>query len=97
MCGHLSSAYPGLSALHCLNKLSLDGNQLSSLDASVLDQLPKLTFLSAANNCITSLHGIWKVQSLLELYIGGNQISTTRDIYFLKVRKVGPHYYHCVP
>nr|XP_033499540.1 leucine-rich repeat-containing protein 9 [Epinephelus lanceolatus] len=74
----------GLSKLHCLNKLSVDGNQLSNLDASVLDQLPNLSFLSVENNCISSLHGIQRARSLLELYIGNNQISTSRDIYYLK-------------
>lgn len=77
--------FPGLSKLHCLKKLSVDGNQLSSLDTSVLDQLPNLDFLSAENNCITSLHGIQRARSLLELYIGGNNIYTTKDIYYLKV------------
>ncbi|XP_019940178.2 leucine-rich repeat-containing protein 9 isoform X2 [Paralichthys olivaceus] len=78
------STLSGLSKLLCLNKLSVDGNQLSTLDASVLDQLPNLTFLSVENNCISSLHGIQRVRSLLELYIGNNQISTPRDIYYLK-------------
>ncbi|XP_029982636.1 leucine-rich repeat-containing protein 9-like isoform X2 [Sphaeramia orbicularis] len=78
------STLSGLSKLHCLNKLSLDGNQLSSLDASVLEQLPNLSFLSVENNYISSLHGIQRVRSLLELYIGNNQISTSRDIYYLK-------------
>uniref|UniRef100_A0A3B4XI37 Leucine rich repeat containing 9 n=1 Tax=Seriola lalandi dorsalis TaxID=1841481 RepID=A0A3B4XI37_SERLL len=73
-----------LSKLHCLNKLSVDGNQLSSLDASVLDQLPNLSFLSVENNRISSLHGIQRVRSVLELYIGNNEISTSRDIYYLK-------------
>uniref|UniRef100_A0A3B5A897 Leucine-rich repeat-containing protein 9-like n=1 Tax=Stegastes partitus TaxID=144197 RepID=A0A3B5A897_9TELE len=75
-----------LARLQCLNKLSVDGNQLSSLDASVLDQLPNLAFLSVENNRITSLHGIHRVRSLLELYIGSNQLSASRDIYYLKVR-----------
>ncbi|XP_051237082.1 leucine-rich repeat-containing protein 9 isoform X1 [Dicentrarchus labrax] len=78
------STLNGLSKLHCLNKLSVDGNQLSSLDASVLDQLPNLSFLSVEDNCISSLHGIQRVRSLLELYIGNNHISTSQDIYFLK-------------
>ncbi|KAM7375862.1 hypothetical protein PAMP_005628 [Pampus punctatissimus] len=78
------SALTGLSKLHCLNKLSVDGNQLSSLDASVLDQLPNMSFLSVENNYITSLHGVQRVRSLLELYVGNNQISTSRDIYYLK-------------
>ncbi|XP_074516923.1 leucine-rich repeat-containing protein 9 isoform X1 [Sebastes fasciatus] len=78
------STLNGLTKLHCLNKLSLDGNQLSSLDASVLDQLPNLSFMSVENNCISSLHGIQRARSLLELCIGNNQISTSRDIYYLK-------------
>ncbi|XP_062296863.1 leucine-rich repeat-containing protein 9 [Scomber scombrus] len=78
------STLNGLSNLHCLNKLSLDGNHLSSLDTSVLDQLPNLFFLSVENNCITSLYGIHRVRSLLELYVGNNQICISRDIYYLK-------------
>lgn len=100
----LLSVSSGLSKLHCLNKLSVNWNQLSSLDASVLDQLPNLTFLSMENNCISSLHGIQRVRSLLELYIGSNQISTSRDIYYLKasrreIRTIGfrfPHHFPCV-
>lgn len=84
-CISLLSVSSGLSKLHCLNKLSLDGNQLSSLDASVLDQLPNLSFLSVENNCISSLHGIQRARSLLELYIGNNHISMSQDIYYLKV------------
>ncbi|XP_038584816.1 leucine-rich repeat-containing protein 9 isoform X3 [Micropterus salmoides] len=78
------STLSGLPKLHCLNKLSVDGNQLSSLDASVLDQLPNLSFLSVEKNCISSLHGIQRVRSLLEFYIGNNHISTSQDIYYLK-------------
>ncbi|XP_041669217.1 leucine-rich repeat-containing protein 9 [Cheilinus undulatus] len=78
------STLNGLSKLHNLSKLSLDGNQLTCLDASVLDQLPNLSFLSLENNAISSLHGIQRVRSLLELYIGNNRISTSQDIYFLK-------------
>ncbi|KAA8582195.1 hypothetical protein FQN60_008935 [Etheostoma spectabile] len=81
------STLNGLSKLHCLNKLSVNWNQLSRLDASVLDQLPNLTFLSMENNCISSLHGIQRVRSLLELYFGSNQISSSRDIYYLKASR----------
>uniref|UniRef100_A0A3Q3KZ46 Leucine rich repeat containing 9 n=1 Tax=Mastacembelus armatus TaxID=205130 RepID=A0A3Q3KZ46_9TELE len=73
-----------LSKLHCLNKLSVDGNQLSSLDTSLSDQLPNLSFLSVENNCINSLHGIQRLYSLHELYIANNEISTSRDIYYVK-------------
>lgn len=64
----------------------MDGNQLSILDASLLEQLPSLSFLSVENNCINSLHGIQRVRPLRELYIANNQISTSRDIYYLKAR-----------
>lgn len=79
----------GLSKLHCLNKLSLDGNQLTALDASVLRHLSKLSFLSVENNSISSLHGIQRARSLLELYIGNNRISCSRDIYCMKVNGRG--------
>lgn len=64
----------------------MDGNQLSGLDASVLDSLPNLSFLSVDKNQINSLHGIQRVRSLLELYIGNNQILASRDIFYLKAR-----------
>ncbi|XP_055009676.1 leucine-rich repeat-containing protein 9-like [Boleophthalmus pectinirostris] len=74
----------GLLKLTSLNRLSLDGNQLTSLEPLVLEQLSSLTFLSLDKNHITSLHGIQRVRSLLELYIGNNHISTTLDIFYLK-------------
>ncbi|XP_062326280.1 leucine-rich repeat-containing protein 9 [Osmerus eperlanus] len=74
----------GVSKLHCLTRLSLNGNQLSSLDGSVLDRLPNLHFLSVENNLIGSLSGMQRARSLFELYVGNNNISTTRDIYHLK-------------
>uniref|UniRef100_A0A3P8UK33 Leucine rich repeat containing 9 n=1 Tax=Cynoglossus semilaevis TaxID=244447 RepID=A0A3P8UK33_CYNSE len=78
------TSFTGLSKLTNLHKLSMDGNQLSGLDASVLDSLPNLSFLSVDKNQINSLHGIQRVRSLLELYIGNNQISASRDIFYLK-------------
>ena len=75
----------GVSKLQCLTRLSLNGNQLSSLDGSVLDRLPNLHFLSVENNLIGSLSGMQRARSLFELYVGNNNISTTRDIYHLKV------------
>lgn len=88
-CTSLHFHSPGLSKLHCLKKLSLDENQLSSLDALVLDQLPNLSFLFVENNSISSLHGIQRVCSLVELYIGNNNISMSQDIYCLKVSRRG--------
>nr|XP_057946424.1 leucine-rich repeat-containing protein 9 isoform X2 [Doryrhamphus excisus] len=78
------SSFSGLSKLQGLTKLSMDGNQLTSLDSSILDELQNLTFLAVENNYITSLHGIHRVCNLLELYAGNNQISVSRDIYYLK-------------
>lgn len=83
---HVSlSVSSGLSKVHCLVKLSLDGNQLTALDASALGHLSKLSFLSVENNSIRSLHGIQRARSLLELYLGYNQICRSRDIYCMKV------------
>lgn len=83
----LRSYSSGLSKLKRLNKLSLNGNQLSSLDSSVLEQLPGLCFLSVENNCIPSLRGIQRARSLHELYVSNNHISMSKDIYCLKVRE----------
>ena len=75
----------GVSKLHQLTKLSVNGNQLSCLDGTVLDRMPNLHFLSVENNCIGSLNGVHRARSLFELYIGNNIITSTRDIYHLKV------------
>lgn len=74
------SGSSGLSGLRCLNRLSVDRNQLSSLEP-----LPNLSFLSVESNCVNSLRGIEGFLSLRELYAANNQISTSRDIYCLKV------------
>ncbi|XP_041928695.1 leucine-rich repeat-containing protein 9 [Alosa sapidissima] len=75
----------GISQLHRLTRLSVSGNQLTALDGSILDRLPNLHFLSAENNALHSLYGIQRARLLFELYLGNNKISTTRDIYNLKV------------
>uniref|UniRef100_A0A8C8CXF8 Leucine rich repeat containing 9 n=1 Tax=Oncorhynchus tshawytscha TaxID=74940 RepID=A0A8C8CXF8_ONCTS len=79
------SRLDGVSKLHQLTKLSVNGNQLSCLDGTVLDRMPNLHFLSVENNCIGSLNGVHRARSLFELYIGNNIITSTRDIYHLKV------------
>lgn len=58
--------------------------------------------MSVENNCISSLHGIQRARSLLELCIGNNQISTSRDIYYLKasgreIRTAGFRFSHHFP
>lgn len=82
----VSSGLVGISLLHRLTRLSVSRNQLTALDGSVLDRLPNLHFLSAENNVLHSLYGIQRARSLFELYVGNNNISTTRDIYNLKVK-----------
>uniref|UniRef100_A0A8C2F6D9 Leucine rich repeat containing 9 n=1 Tax=Cyprinus carpio TaxID=7962 RepID=A0A8C2F6D9_CYPCA len=78
------SRLEGLCAMHRLTRLSINSNHLQCLDGNVLDQLPNLHFLSVENNIISSLHGLQRSRSLFELYVGNNDISTTRDIYHLK-------------
>uniref|UniRef100_A0A8C5DWS7 Leucine rich repeat containing 9 n=1 Tax=Gouania willdenowi TaxID=441366 RepID=A0A8C5DWS7_GOUWI len=78
------STLSGLPRLHYLNKLSADRNTLTCLETPILGELPNLSFLSLEGNRVSSLHGIHRLRSLLELYISDNQISTTRDIYYMK-------------
>ncbi|XP_053476171.1 leucine-rich repeat-containing protein 9 isoform X2 [Ictalurus furcatus] len=78
------STLEGVCKLQRLTRLSINSNQLRSLDASVLDCLINLHFLSAEDNCISSLQGVQRSRFLFELYVGNNNISTSRDIYHLK-------------
>uniref|UniRef100_A0A8C4GVW8 Leucine rich repeat containing 9 n=1 Tax=Dicentrarchus labrax TaxID=13489 RepID=A0A8C4GVW8_DICLA len=71
-----------ISRLINLNKLV--NLRWASFNDNDISKLPNLSFLSVEDNCISSLHGIQRVRSLLELYIGNNHISTSQDIYFLK-------------
>lgn len=48
----------GLSKQSKLSWLSLAGNQLSSLDAGILEKLPLLRYLSVENNEISHLRGL---------------------------------------
>ncbi|MCJ8731078.1 hypothetical protein PDJAM_G00191760 [Pangasius djambal] len=82
---HTTDLEPGWSAkLQRLTRLSINSNQLRCLDASVLDRLTNLHFLSAEDNRISSLQGVQRSRSLFELYVSNNNISTSRDIYHLK-------------
>ncbi|TRY55271.1 hypothetical protein DNTS_015750, partial [Danionella cerebrum] len=82
--GNSISRLEGLNAMHRLTRLSMNSNHLQCLDGDVLDQLPNLHFLSVEDNIISSLHGLQRSRSLFELYVGNNDISSTRDIYHLK-------------
>ncbi|XP_056616186.1 leucine-rich repeat-containing protein 9 isoform X3 [Triplophysa dalaica] len=70
--------------LQRLTRLSINSNHLQCLDGDVLDRLPNLHFLSVEDNIISSLHGLQRSRLLFELYIGNNDISTTREIFHLK-------------
>uniref|UniRef100_A0AAY4C662 Leucine-rich repeat-containing protein 9 n=1 Tax=Denticeps clupeoides TaxID=299321 RepID=A0AAY4C662_9TELE len=83
---HSPFSPPGLDQLPCLTRLSVNENQIGSLDGSVLDRLPNLHFLSAEKNSIDRLYGVQRARSLLKLYVGNNAIATSRDIYHLKVQ-----------
>ncbi|KAI4885617.1 hypothetical protein NFI96_019058, partial [Prochilodus magdalenae] len=79
------SSLDGVCKLRRLTRLSVNSNQLQCLDPMVLEHLPDLHFLSAERNRISSLHGVQRSRSLFELYVSNNNISTSRDIYHLKV------------
>ncbi|XP_053357223.1 leucine-rich repeat-containing protein 9 [Clarias gariepinus] len=78
------STLEGVCKLQCLTRLSINSNQLQCLDGSVLECLTNLHFLSAEENRISSLQGVQRARFLFELYVANNNISTSRDIYYLK-------------
>ncbi|TST98544.1 Leucine-rich repeat-containing protein 9 [Bagarius yarrelli] len=77
-------ALEGLSKLQRLTRFSINSNQLQCLDTSVLECLTNLHFLSVEDNCITCLQGVQRLRFLFELYVGNNNISTSRDVYHMK-------------
>ncbi|KAF5890679.1 leucine-rich repeat-containing protein 9-like, partial [Clarias magur] len=78
------STLEGVCKLQCLTRLSINSNQLQCLDGSVLECLTNLHFLSVEENRISSLQGVQRSRFLFELYVANNNISTSRDIYYLK-------------
>ncbi|XP_056401266.1 leucine-rich repeat-containing protein 9 isoform X2 [Hyla sarda] len=82
--GNCITKLDGLSKLVKLWHLSINSNQLTSFNREVIDNLSHLHFLSAENNHISSLAGLQKAHSLIELYLSNNQICDNQEIYHLK-------------
>ncbi|XP_044128325.1 leucine-rich repeat-containing protein 9 [Bufo gargarizans] len=82
--GNCITKMEGLSKLVKLRHLSMNNNQLTSFDREVIDHLSHLHFLSAENNHISSLAGLQKAHSLIELYLSNNHICNNQEIYHLK-------------
>lgn len=75
----------GISKLTKLTRLSVNNNHLTSLEIHVFENLCHLHYVSIENNRITSLVGLKKTCSLIELYISNNCVSTNQEMYHLKV------------
>ncbi|XP_073494840.1 leucine-rich repeat-containing protein 9 isoform X2 [Phyllobates terribilis] len=82
--GNCITKLEGLSKLVKLRQLSINRNRLTSFSREVIDNLSHLHFLSAENNHISSLAGLQKASSLIELYLSHNQICNNQEIYHLK-------------
>ena len=82
----LSPPPVGVCRLKHLVRLSLSHNLLTSLAALAQASLPDLQLLNVSNNKLTSLGGVEGCPALLELYVGGNLITNTREVLTLKVR-----------
>ncbi|XP_025943077.1 leucine-rich repeat-containing protein 9 [Apteryx rowi] len=76
--------FQGISKLTKLTRLSVNNNHLTSLERHVFQNLSHLHYISVENNRITSLIGLKKTYSLIELYISNNFVSTNQEIHHLK-------------
>lgn len=75
----------GISKLTKLTHLSINNNLLTGLEKHTFDNMLHLHSLSLENNRITSLSGLQKAFTLIELYISNNYIALNQEIYNLKV------------
>lgn len=75
----------GISKLTKLTRLSINNNLLTGLEKHTFDNMLHLHFLSLENNRITSLSGLQKAFTLIELYISNNYVALNQEIYNLKV------------
>lgn len=75
----------GISKLTKLTRLSLNNNLLTGLEKHTFDNILHLHSLSLENNKITSLSGLQKAFTLIELYISNNYVALNQEIYNLKV------------
>uniref|UniRef100_A0A673TTI6 Leucine rich repeat containing 9 n=1 Tax=Suricata suricatta TaxID=37032 RepID=A0A673TTI6_SURSU len=74
----------GISKLTKLTRLSINNNLLNGLEKHIFDNMLHLHSLSLENNRITSLSGLQKAFTLIELYISNNYIALNQEIYNLK-------------
>lgn len=63
-----------------LEVLSLRNNQLTTIPASFLDNLPNLKKLDLTNNAIISLSPWEGQKNLVELHLNGNKVSSVEDL-----------------
>lgn len=78
----------GISKLTKLTRLSINNNLLTGLEKHTFDNMLHLHSLSLENNRITSLSGLQKAFTLIELYVNNNYIPLSQEIYSLKVTGV---------
>lgn len=79
----------GISKLTKLTRLSINNNLLTGLEKHTFDNMLHLHSLSLENNRITSLSGLQKAFTLIELYISNNYVALNQEIYNLKVTTRG--------
>ncbi|KAM4013887.1 leucine-rich repeat-containing protein 9 isoform 2-T5 [Anomaloglossus baeobatrachus] len=82
--GNCITKLEGLSKLVKLRHLSINKNRLTCFSRDVIDNLSHLHFLSAETNHISSLAGLQKASSLIELYLSNNLICNNQEVYHLK-------------
>ncbi|KAM4853660.1 leucine-rich repeat-containing protein 9 isoform 3-T5 [Thomomys bottae] len=82
--GNCISKIEGISKLTKLTRLSLNNNLLTGLEKHTFENMLHLHFLSLENNKITSLCGLQKTFTLIELYISHNYIALNQEIHNLK-------------
>lgn len=75
----------GISNLTKLTRLSINNNLLTGLEKHTFNNMLHLHSLSLENNRITSLSGLQKAFTLIELYISNNYVALNQEIYNLKV------------
>lgn len=75
----------GISKLTKLTRLSINNNLLTGLEKHTFNNMLHLHSLSLENNRITSLSGLQKAFTLIELYISNNYVALNQEIYNLKV------------
>ena len=78
------SKIEGLSKLVKLKRLSLSNNVITQVDTLSTYALTSLYYLSVESNRINSLLPFHKNTTLMELYLGNNEIANIREVFHLK-------------